>query len=683
MKRTLLSLMAVLLAFLPFHAATAVETQAVPGMYWLAQVGEELFFFQDIDQSSPYQVQEGALAQDPQLPAMPSAHRISTNQQTALFLFSNMVYEYVGGAPRLLCTLDEHDPSAGRQLRAVAAKDALYLLGDATLSKFSLKTGELLAESSRYSDLCLGPQDEVFGWSYNIGARQSELVPIQSGLKAGDPICALDAHAPAGLACEPVTGWFYWTQDNTLYRWDGEQISALSLMPFHANDIVQAYAVGETYAALLEQGQYYLYDLSAQGNTEQTVLHIRGMYNPSPSTDMLFSLTSGVLISREEQGHFCAEDAFQSILTRDASTDLFYIPLSSTVYTLMERGYTVDLSASAELVNYIATLYPPFAQAVTQGTQIIAIPTDVIVCGWQMNANFADSVPVPQTWTDVLDLVESWAENDENAHLPLIYDPGFRVGWTAYDYADAIVTAFLRQHLQAGTDVDFADPALWALLSRIRGMVERGVLPAQEALPAEEGVFEHSRPRAGRARQGISLVNSMLMAPSLFVNAPSISSEADAVIPAYANVYIINPYSQHKQEAMDYLAHLTRSLALDEASLLQQTFENTLTFTAREQEAQLREKLEQQELRTALAQLEASSSSWSVSPEKLDSYRTRIIPHVSLQTDVMLEDAVYSHLDAYSLLTDVLHQYIEGLMDERQCADRMDKLSQSILQEMN
>ncbi len=29
---------------------------------------------------------------------------------------------------------------------------------------------------------------------------------------------------------------------------------------------------------------------------------------------------------------------------------------------------------------------------------------------------------------------------------------------------------------------------------------------------------------------------------------------------------------------------------------------------------------------------------------------------------------MYSHLDAYSLLTDALHQYIEGQMDENQCA---------------
>lgn len=44
---------------------------------------------------------------------------------------------------------------------------------------------------------------------------------------------------------------------------------------------------------------------------------------------------------------------------------------------------------------------------------------------------------------------------------------------------------------------------------------------------------------------------------------------------------------------------------------------------------------------------------------------------------------MYSHLDAYSLLTDALHQYIEGQMDENQCANRMGELSQSILQEMN
>lgn len=73
-----------------------------------------------------------------------------------------------------------------------------------------------------------------------MGTRQNELVPIQSGLEAGTPLCALDTYDNAGLAWDAATGWFYWTQGNTLYRWDGEQASPLSLMPFHANDIVQA-----------------------------------------------------------------------------------------------------------------------------------------------------------------------------------------------------------------------------------------------------------------------------------------------------------------------------------------------------------------------------------------------------------------------------------------------------------
>lgn len=683
MKRTLLSLMAVLLAFSPFHFTAIAEAQEVPTMRWLAQAGEKLFFFQNESKSLSYQVQGGALMQNPQLPVMSYAQRISTSQSSALFLFSNMVYSYTDGEPELLCTLAAYDPSKDLLLRALAANDVLYLLQGTTLYQFSLKTGELLAESSRYSDLCLGPNGAVFGWSYNMGTRQNELVPIQCGLEAGTPLCALDTYDNAGLAWDAATGWFYWTQGNTLYRWDGEQASPLSLMPFHANDIVQAYAAGRTYAVLLEQGQYDLYNLSSQGNEEQTVLRIKGMYTPMPGADMLFSLASGVLINREELGHYCAEDAFQSILTKDAATDLFYIPLSSAVYTMAERGYTVDLSDSAELAAYTATLYPPFAQAVTQGEQIIGMPINVAVCGWQMNANFADSIPVPQTWTDVLDLVESWTENAEDSSLPLLYDPGIRAGWTAYDYGDAIVTAFLREHLQAGTDMDFTDPSLWALLSRLRGMVERGILPAQEALPAEEGVFQLSRPSAGRARQGISLVNMVLTESSLLVDAPTFAPGGDAIIPAYASIYIINPYSQHKQEAMDYLAHLAQNLVLDDASLLQQTFENTLTPSAQEQKAQLQEQLEQQELCMALAQLEASPSSWSVLPERLDAYRNRMIPQVSLQTCALLEDAMYSHLDAYSLLTDALHQYIEGQMDENQCANRMGELSQSILQEMN
>lgn len=292
-KRTLLSLMAVLLAFSPFHFTAIAEAQEVPTMRWLAQAGEKLFFFQNESKSLSYQVQGGALMQNPQLPVMSYAQRISTSQSSALFLFSNMVYSYTDGEPELLCTLAAYDPSKDLLLRALAANDVLYLLQGTTLYQFSLKTGELLAESSRYSDLCLGPNGAVFGWSYNMGTRQNELVPIQNGQEAGTPLCALDTYDNAGLAWDAATGWFYWTQGNTLYRWDGEQASPLSLMPFHANDIVQAYAAGGTYAVLLEQGQYDLYNLSSQGNEEQTALRIKGMYTPMPGADMLFSLASG------------------------------------------------------------------------------------------------------------------------------------------------------------------------------------------------------------------------------------------------------------------------------------------------------------------------------------------------------------------------------------------------------
>lgn len=156
-------------------------------MRWLAQAGEKLFFFQNESKSLSYQVQGGALMQNPQLPVMSYAQRISTSQSSALFLFSNMVYSYTDGEPELLCTLAAYDPSKDLLLRALAANDVLYLLQGTTLYQFSLKTGELLAESSRYSDLCLGPNGAVFGWSYNMGTRQNELVPIQSGLEAGTP----------------------------------------------------------------------------------------------------------------------------------------------------------------------------------------------------------------------------------------------------------------------------------------------------------------------------------------------------------------------------------------------------------------------------------------------------------------------------------------------------------------
>lgn len=156
MKRTLLSLMAVLLAFSPFHFTAIAEAQEVPTMRWLAQAGEKLFFFQNESKSLSYQVQGDALMHNPQLPVMSYAQRISTSQSSALFLFSNMVYSYTDGEPELLCTLAAYDPSKDLLLCALAANDVLYLLQRTTLYQFSLKTGELLAESSRYSDLCLG-----------------------------------------------------------------------------------------------------------------------------------------------------------------------------------------------------------------------------------------------------------------------------------------------------------------------------------------------------------------------------------------------------------------------------------------------------------------------------------------------------------------------------------------------
>ena len=64
-----------------------------------------------------------------------------------------------------------------------------------------------------------------------------------------------------------------------------------------------------------------------------------------------------------------------AVQSRDASTDIYVLPDSWNVWSLIDKGYARDLSAYPALRESVETMIPQLQQAVTRGDQIFALPS--------------------------------------------------------------------------------------------------------------------------------------------------------------------------------------------------------------------------------------------------------------------------------------------------------------------
>jgi len=395
------------------------------------------------------------------------------------------------------------------------------------------------------------------------GQYRLELLDVELGTIT-KTLGMLPSEAALGtLSFDASTGTFYLaTLDGVLASTDGSQWEHAFTMPFRFTDgNPMAILPGKRLAAA-ETGVYLrsLTDtptstapLTICGWEQDDIQRSVFIRNPDQPINYLVCNTS------------VNERFIKDMINRESAVDIYELELGPSFTRFVQKGYFVPLTSDS-LLPYQDALYDAWRGLLMDSSgQLAALPKQVEQYGWgvSQDALLSMGIEVPDGAMDYdafLDLVLQCAGQCDEYDLYLIHG-----SWVSLpdELAADLIRRFVCVYQQKPTQALSMENALVDLLERIRNA--RGTLPRDAHRRWQSDSYGHSATPS--TDYIMTAMHSYVPGKQLFTNGlyglymkhytplrPSVTSATEALIPARATVFVINPYSSRQVAAMAYLA---------------------------------------------------------------------------------------------------------------------------------
>lgn len=232
--------------------------------------------------------------------------------------------------------------------------------------------------------------------------------------------------------------------------------------------------------------------------------------------------------------------------TQNSDVDILCITPFDTVSLklLKTKGYFTDLSGSEILSKQVSRLYPGLQQAITTDGKIIGwyegvetyLPDVMSDTLEEHGMTFADTLL--QMFQQITQLADEGVFADEGM-APLGYP-----GYSRLNMLNMSIERYLNEQQMLGSRITFNNAELQELLNYI-----------VEHVPEDENAFPENE-------DGYSLYEMDVSMPiTTDCHMPmKIGASSPAAIPASVYVLVVNPYSQHKEEAIRYLEYCAQNV---------------------------------------------------------------------------------------------------------------------------
>lgn len=333
------------------------------------------------------------------------------------------------------------------------------------------------------------------------------------------------------------------------------------------------YLMSETAGYLLPDGRYALYleglhvrQLSGETEKEDSRLTVKAPVLPDTLKSSFNSQypETELTITYEQ---VTAEDVATMMTTQDSSVDVFELRADYFFSRLVDKGYAMPLSSSELIAQDVTSMDETIQAALTDaGGNILAYPSRLYYYYFSVNEGFWNlAFEGRELPTTLLEVMEAWLEwetdfADEYPELEFVDN---------YDYANyarEIISFYVMQH-DMGTEMpDLTSGDLQTaleLLSQINDIREQyGRHTTLLSMDDAEGIgyiFQFNVTRQMMNSPSTVLMSSseeylydiyMYDATQLFL---SFSEEDEAGVNGVLYVYIINPYTQHPEEALHFI----------------------------------------------------------------------------------------------------------------------------------
>lgn len=261
----------------------------------------------------------------------------------------------------------------------------------------------------------------------------------------------------------------------------------------------------------------------------------------------------------------------QAMMNRDAHVDVYAMEYEgSDCSALRNRGYMLDLSGNEQIAECVNRMYPYFRDAVEQDGKIIGVPVEAYGSSFGVNMDVLERLglkeeDLPKTWEQFFDWLEAMPEvlaGQEEVSLAGSWEDRLYV-------RAAILNNLLNQYQvwmdSKGENYLFNSPLLNGLITRLNNLDYEG-LGAREHIEGsdDDGGYDYDEDEYREPLLELYYestpggYNSRCM-PLLL----SFAEGEDPVVPVTIAIAFVNPYSEHPQEAMEFLALSTKNLYMD------------------------------------------------------------------------------------------------------------------------
>ena len=295
-----------------------------------------------------------------------------------------------------------------------------------------------------------------------------------------------------------------------------------------------------------------------------------GGYDTITNTIYDLNNTRGDISVISETDWTFQNDILQSMMNHDAHTDIYLLSYQSNEFNaLYNRGYLIDLSSNEKIAANTARMYPYIQDAVKQDGKIVAVP--VYAYGGTLGVN-VDTMKMlgmkeedlPHTWSQFFDWMEKLPEIFENNQV--------KISWEDRLYLRSmIMESMIEQYelwMEKKGDKEYAfnNPTLCDLIQRLNNLDYEGLRAREHVEYDEESEDDGYYDDGGDDDNAVlmeSYISTTMNGDDYFIPLfLSFTEDEDPVIPAELEVAFVNPYSEHPQEAMEFLGLLMNNLDL-------------------------------------------------------------------------------------------------------------------------
>lgn len=251
-------------------------------------------------------------------------------------------------------------------------------------------------------------------------------------------------------------------------------------------------------------------------------------------------------------------DILQAVLTRDSSFDIYMLHYDSNEFSaLRNRDYLPDLSGNDRISANINRMYPYLQDAMKQNGKIIGVPVQFSSGTIGINKELWRQIggteeELPKTWSRFFDWIGTLPERLEGKEVSFI-------GGTDRAYFRGEVLHMLMNQYEVlmerkgEKEYVFASPELIALVQQLNDVNYDALRVSDHWHWEEDDTYEN--PEAMKPPLLQLGVSALLNGQNEFTPlALSLWEGEDAVLPVELHMAFLNPYSNHQEEAAEFLA---------------------------------------------------------------------------------------------------------------------------------